>query len=155
MSTNSKNKIKGYTTLEQAKFLVEHGVDTNSADMCYKCLGEDPYDLVMRPYSEWKEEYNGLLINGDADVIPCWSTEALLNLLPGEIKIGDDYRSVYTIDIRKDSEGYYQIAYGNPFGSSGSWHDMINTSQKKSLCEVADEMLCWLLKYYGYYIKKE
>ena len=73
--------MKSYTDLKQSKKLAEF-LPLESADMCYKCLGEDPYDIVMRPYTDWKEEYKGLLISGDANVFPCWSLAALMNLLP-------------------------------------------------------------------------
>jgi hypothetical protein len=57
--------IKSFTSLEQSKVLAKI-LPLNTADMCYKCLGEDPYDVCLRPYSEWKEEYKGLLIRNDA-----------------------------------------------------------------------------------------
>ena len=74
-------KIKSYTDIEQSKKLAEF-LPLESADMCYKCLGEDPYDIVMCPYTDWKEEYKGLLISGDANVFPCWSLACLLGVLP-------------------------------------------------------------------------
>ena len=70
------------TSIEQSKRLIELRLDVNTADMCYKCLGEDPYDLIVRPYSDWKEKYKGLLISGDANVIPAWSLSTLLELIP-------------------------------------------------------------------------
>ena len=73
--------IKSYTNLEQSKKLSEI-LPLESADMCYKCIEDDPYDIVCKPYSEWKKEYKGLLIRGDANVIPCWSLAALLGVLP-------------------------------------------------------------------------
>ena len=73
--------MKSYTSLEQSKKLVEF-LPFESADMCYKCIDEDPYDVVLRPYSEWKEEYKGLLVGKEVDVVPCWSLAALLNILP-------------------------------------------------------------------------
>ena len=73
--------MKSYTDIEQSKKLAEI-LPIESADMCYKCLGEDPYDIVMRPYTDWKEEYKGLLVNYEVDVIPCWSLAALFDILP-------------------------------------------------------------------------
>ena len=73
--------MKSHTDLEQSKVLAKI-LPIESADMCYKCLDEDPYDIVIRPYTEWKEEYKGLLVNYEVDVIPCWSLAALLNVLP-------------------------------------------------------------------------
>ena len=73
--------MKSYTDLEQSRKLAEFLL-LESADMCYKCIEDDPYDIVCKPYSEWKKEYKGLLIRGDANVIPCWSLAALLDVLP-------------------------------------------------------------------------
>ena len=72
--------IKPYTDLEQSKRLSDI-LPIESADMCYKCIGEDPYDVCLRPYSEWKEEYKGLLVAKEVDVLPCWSLAALLKYL--------------------------------------------------------------------------
>lgn len=73
--------IKSYTDLQQSKQLADI-LPLESADMCYKCIEDAPYDVICRPYSSWKEEYIGLLVRGDANVIPCWSLAALLDILP-------------------------------------------------------------------------
>ena len=72
--------IKSCTDLKQSKILSEI-LSHESADMCYKCIEDDPYDIVCKPYSKWKEEYKGLLVRGDANVIPCWSLAALLDVM--------------------------------------------------------------------------
>jgi len=72
--------IKSYTDLPQSKVLAEI-LSPESADMCYKCIEDDPYDVVLRPFSEWREEYKGLLVNKEVDVVPCWSLAALLAIL--------------------------------------------------------------------------
>jgi len=101
--------MKSYTDLEQSKRLAEI-LPLESADMCYKCIGEDPYDVILRPYSEWKEEYKGLLVGKEVDVIPCWSLAALLNVIPKRI---NDY-NVLRIDIGNDEFAiwYDEIGYG-------------------------------------------
>ena len=73
--------IRAYTTIEQSRKLAEI-LPHETADMCYKCIEDDPYDIVLRPFSEWREEYKGLLVNKEADVIPCWSLAAMLGVLP-------------------------------------------------------------------------
>ena len=73
--------MKSYTDLELSKKLAEI-LPLESADMCYKCIEDDPYDIVCKPYSKWKEEYKGLLVRSDANVIPCWSLASLLSVLP-------------------------------------------------------------------------
>ena len=140
------------TSIEQSKKLIELGIDTDTADMCYKCLGEDPYDLIVRPYSDWKEEYKVLLRSGDAKVYPAWSLAALMNLLPSEFTEKGEYsESTYGIDIRKyaltDDVNIYQIAYGNYHwheDGSCSWSDMINTGEKEDLLDAVFQMVCWL-----------
>ena len=101
--------MKSYTDIEQSKRLAEF-LPLESADMCYKCIGEDPYDVILRPYSEWKEEYKGLLVGKEVDVIPCWSLAALLNVIPKRI---NDY-NVLRIDIGNDEFAiwYDEIGYG-------------------------------------------
>jgi len=101
--------MKSYTDLEQSKRLAEI-LPLESADMCYKCIGEDPYDVILRPYSEWKEEYKGLLVGKEVDVVPCWSLAALLNVIPKRI---NDY-NVLRIDIGNDEFAiwYDEIGYG-------------------------------------------
>ena len=96
--------MKSYTDIEQSKKLAEI-LPLESADMCYKCLGEDPYDIVMRPYTDWKEEYKGLLIRGDANVIPCWSLAALFDILPDTITINDGI--AFKLNAKKSIIEYY------------------------------------------------
>lgn len=111
--------IKSFTSLEQSRKLAEF-LPIESADMCYKCIGEDPYDVVLRPYSEWREEYKGLLFDKEVDVIPCWSLASLLSVMPTylfEFEKGIDfnvypsingnrwlcsYRPIYTDNLKTD-----------------------------------------------------
>lgn len=95
------------TTIEQSKKLIELGIDTDTADMCYKCIVEDPYDLIVRPYSDWKEEYKVLLRSGDAKVYPAWSLAALFSVIPEGL-----IENYYIPNIQKEN-GKYSIAYGD------------------------------------------
>ncbi len=107
--------IKSFTDLEQSKELAKI-ISPESADMCYKCLGEDPYDVVLRPYSEWKEEYKGLLVDKEVDVIPCWSLTALLSVLP-RIDIEKEICSDDTYDYRVKAyigDGYIGDWFDSP-----------------------------------------
>ena len=102
--------MKSYTDIEQSKRLGEI-IPLESADMCYKCIGEDPYDVVLRPYSEWREEYKGLLIAKEVDVIPCWSLAALLSILPFHLII-DNQRYEFSMKKGLDKNGeIYAIKY--------------------------------------------
>ena len=104
---------KSFTSLEQSRKLADI-LPLESADMCFKCLDEDPYDIVCRPYSEWKDEYKGLLISRDADVIPCWSLAALLVTLnfPSLIQNKEDKWEICVIDDKKDE--YIEMTASNP-----------------------------------------
>jgi len=101
---------KSYTSLEQSRKLAEI-LPLESADMCYKCLDEDPYDIVCKPYSEWKEEYKGLLIRGNANVIPCWSLAALLDILPDNYIDVDD--TIKHPSLMKTEDGRYMVIYSD------------------------------------------
>ena len=78
-------------------------------------------------------------------IVPCWSLASLLAILPNEIITDNRFECHYQIDIRKydggDNTTLYQIAYGNNRGSSGSWHDMINTGEKESLIDCCVQMI--------------
>ena len=97
--------IKSYTDLYQSKKLAKI-LPLSTADMCFKCVGEDPYDVVLRPYSEWKEEYKDLLVDKEVDVIPCWSLAALLSIIPQEIFDGE-----YIINITEGLDNKWVLTY--------------------------------------------
>lgn len=127
--------MKGYTNLEQSRKLAEF-LPLESADMRYSPLGDN-----MHPWI-WTDTFI------EKDAIPCWSLAALLDVLPDEISMGEGYQNKYEIDIRRHYGGnnitLYQIAYGNNKGLSGSWHDIISTSEQEKFVDVCYEMICWL-----------
>lgn len=126
--------IKNYTDIEQSKKLA--GIlPLESADSYYS-WHDERYYIVNKdcpyPYS-LKEE------------IPCWSLAALLQVLPNEISTGEEWYNKYQIDIRKydgvDNTTWYQIAYDNNRGSSGSWHVIINTGERQNLIDCCVDMI--------------
>jgi len=130
--------IKSYTDLEQSNKLAEI-LPIESADMCYE-VGEDLDGYIT------KTIYTPLMHTPyNDDYIPCWSFAALLAILPNEIITDNRFECHYQIDIRKydggDNTTLYQIAYGNNRGSSGSWHDMINTGEKENLVDCCVQMI--------------
>lgn len=133
------NKI--CTSLEQSKKLIELGIDTDTADMCYKCLGEDPYDLIVRPYSDWKEEYKVLLRSGDAKVYPAWSLVALLRLMPFHIIENNQRYGFYQVKgFNKQGETYH-------FGyETNNISFLFETSWYNDVIDAAFEIICWLKK---------
>jgi hypothetical protein len=101
--------MKSYTDLEQSKKLAKI-LPLESADMCYKCIGDESYDIIVKPYSEYYEKYKLLVISKDFNAVPCWSLAALLSLIPKRIK---DY-NVLRIDISDNDFAiwYDEIGYG-------------------------------------------
>ena len=97
--------MKSYTNIEQSRKLAKI-LPLSTADMCFKCVGEDPYDVTLRPYSEWKEEYKGLLVDKEVDVIPCWSLAALFSIIPQEIFDGE-----YIINITEGCDKKWVLTY--------------------------------------------
>ena len=128
--------MKSYTDVEQSKVLAKI-LPIESADMYwdYDVQKHEDYPMIM------DEQFDNLCI-------PAWSLAALLNVLPNEIITDNRFECHYQIDICKydgyDNTTLYQIAYGNNRGSSGSWHDMINTGEKENLIDAVFQMICWL-----------
>jgi len=85
----------GYTSIEQAKKLIEIGIDTNTADMHYFPNIKIPcvlsYSQMLEHFNKKQSELNDSSINADVpDLIPCWSTEALMKILPSEIVVNGE-----------------------------------------------------------------
>lgn len=125
--------MKSYIDIEQSKKLAEI-LPLESADMCWVTDEIEPLWGVVK--SEPDDNF---------EVIPSWSLAALLEVLPNEISTGENFVNKYQIDIRKydggDGTTWYQIAYGNDRGSSGEWHDMINTGEKENIIDCCYQMI--------------
>lgn len=93
------------TTIEQSKKLVELGIDVNTADMHY-----DEYDVnVDKLHEKGIEVFPTVNKHKNAEYkLPCWSTEALLDILDDIIVFGteEDYHE-YTLHFGKDETSYY------------------------------------------------
>ena len=126
--------IKSYTDLSQSKTLS-------------KILPLESADMYL--WSSGKRYYIEAMDDGDFNEkeghVRAWSLAALLNILPNEIITDNRFECHYQIHIRKydggDNTTLYQIAYGNDRGSSGSWHDMINTGEKENLIDCCVQMI--------------
>ena len=130
-----------YTTLEQSKQLYELGLDPCTADMCWGIdadtmhYNNNPYNLPWKDYTA-KEYY-----------VPCWSMEALINLLPNSVKIkGIDYLRFSDFDHITYLGGYW----------SGGYHykafEEYTTNQ--TLMDVLYKCIVWLLGLEINYLKK-
>jgi len=78
----------GWTTIEEAKLLVDAGLDPNTADMSYNCVecrvcdGNAVEDWLLRPFPiDDRQPYEQL---------PCWSIGALVGLIPKNVKVNDE-----------------------------------------------------------------
>jgi hypothetical protein len=135
-------KIKSYTDLEQSKKLAEI-LPLESADMHYSRDFDDRWFVDLDEYTSVK--ILKYVDNVEEHLLPCWSLAALLSILPNEIITDNKLECHYQIRICKydggDNTTLYQIAYGNNRGSSGSWHDMINTGEKESLIDCCVQMI--------------
>jgi hypothetical protein len=132
--------MKSYTDLEQSKKLSEF-LSPESADMIWT------YDFTINDINGINVKTN--TFKPEENDILAWSLAALLNIIPKEISTGDEDHNKYQINVRfrydKDKEiNLHQIAYGNNKGSSGSWHDMVSTSEQKYLIDCCVEMIFWL-----------
>lgn len=88
-----------FTSIEQSKKLIELGIDPNTADMCYQYVKFDKENEI---------QYFASLSLPKKNDIPCWSTGALLNLLPKTIIDKDDDHE-YNLFIDMASEMPYYI----------------------------------------------
>jgi hypothetical protein len=94
-----------HTNLAQSKALANLGLDPKTADMTIISDAFNAYPHTAE--TRGKKEY------------PCWSAEALLDLLPrriyeGEAEISDDIDDedwVYALDIEKDEHSTWFIGY--------------------------------------------
>lgn len=91
--------MKYYTTVEQSNKLVELNIPVDTADMSYilttNKAGNEIWELQTHPpYDEFGE-------------IPCWSTEALLDILDETIVTEED--DEYRLNFGKDGTSYYMF----------------------------------------------
>lgn len=141
--------IKDCTDIEQSRKLADI-LKIESADNVIVSIGDrQGVKTITMP----KETFN-ILRTTFADIrnaIPCWSVAALLATLPNEIITDNRFECHYQIHIRKydggDNTTLHQIAYGNDRGSSGSWHDMINTGEKENLIDCCVQIIFTLHKF--------
>lgn len=116
--------MKYYTTIEQSRKLIELGIDVDTADMYYPYYLEfDKYPSTPLALDDELKNYQ--LIGED---IPCWSTEALLKLLPREINRTDNY---ILDDILVYPNKGYCISYRN----------LSNYENKEQIMYVSDTLL--------------
>ena len=113
------NKI--CTDREQAKKLIELGIDVSTADMDYIPFANNPeeYDCVINVWNNEHEE----------DWIPTWSLSALIDLMP------------------KVNGHYPELCRGRITGEYYMWiEDTFDTQTYNNPIDAAFEMICWLIE---------
>lgn len=134
------------TDITQSRHLAELGFNLGDTDM-YWWVRNGNYDKANYDNAV---AYVGNRINNN-NAIPAWSLTALIDLMPSKIETGEEFFNKYTVDYRKhklpDNVGVYQVAYGNSFGSNGTWHDMINSPEEENMIDAVYDMILWLKEY--------
>jgi hypothetical protein len=112
--------IKRYTDISQSRKLAEI-LPLESADMCFKCFGEETYDLIFCEvsYSEWAKEYKELFDKAGLQLIPCWSLAALIDIIPQEIFNGE-----YIINITEGRDNRWVLTYDHYENRNHSYYGL-------------------------------
>lgn len=85
-----------YTTLEQSKALIHLGLDEKTADLTITSNAITPY-IHIKGLGRDDKEY------------PCWSAEALLEILPDEVYIDEEEDTGYLTILKEDDT--YNVYY--------------------------------------------
>lgn len=124
---NNNERPLGWTTVEEAKQLVDAGLNPDTADMYW---APDAGTVVPTPYITKTD--NETLIPAYKGAVPCWSLGALIQLLPRILEQG------YALIINPQ----FYVIYRNPFSK-----DVKFVSDMSSfLIENVKDAIIWLLK---------
>lgn len=132
------------TTIEQSKHLLELGLDSSTADMCWVKDYTGQWVLItdtqinIRSRLEGMYEYSGFQWQEHIAIIPAWSLSALLEVMPSNI---GDY-DLYITKHKYVDGGYgYNVEYNRGFTIS-----VLHKATNRDLVTATYEMVCWLLK---------
>lgn len=134
-----ENRPLGWTTVEEAKQLVEAGLDPNTADLWISPQGKYIGDIKTKPSYQ---------------TYPCWSLGALIGLMPKTIphkrnkEEGKEHWS-YSLLITTNTI-YYGCHIVDNFYYL--YDDLIDFKYDNCIVEASVNAVCWLLK--NGYIKK-
>lgn len=139
-----------YTSIEQSRKLIEAGLNPNTADMSWIAprrahitdCPETP--IIMDIYLE-------SIIPKDKRT-PCWTTGALIDLLPFEIHIAGNKNLLYQLRFGK-AETEFWITYESPIADlKGSFIGFNTVIDKCDMTCCIYKMVLWCLE--NGYIKK-
>lgn len=110
-----------YTSIEQSKALIEAGLNPETADCCWiisrdNCK-QDPFELAKNENTLWLYPIDKIRGNLSDYMLPCWSTGALINILPSEIHTGETKDFTFQLRLGKTKTEFW-ISY--KFQISGS-----------------------------------
>lgn len=103
-------KTLGWTTVEQAKRLMENRTDPLSADMCYEKSEKSPADRAeyeIVPHRSIAIEQN-LFSYRNGYTLPCWSMGALIKLVRPWVEDNGEYAGLYHFKMGFDSVGHFR-----------------------------------------------
>lgn len=141
------NRPLGWTTIEEAKRLVDAGLDPNTADMLF----ENHYGETIVTVKPWTTKGRSI----GAHIFPCWSLGALIGLMPKTIphkrnkEKGKEYWN-YSLLITTNT-----IYYGCHIINDSCYYlydYFIDFKYDNCIVEASVNAVCWLLK--NGYIKK-
>ena len=131
--------VRGYTTIEQSKKLLELGLDPSAADMCYQYWDKNndiPVSIsytdgvnMIKQTASYDVSYNKKL----EALIPCWSLAALIELMPKTI-ISEGCCCYLFIDVNNISFDYL------------SGFAQFNSINADTLLDAAVENVKWLIE---------
>lgn len=140
MQNMKNNRPLGWTTIDEAKRLVEAGLDPNTADMYYEPFNDENWVFAYsecssyKNYSEYKQKWP------DIDIIPCWSAGELISLMPKSI---DKYNLCITFE--KGCPMVYYIDVNGSLLKLGDTYPYYRTDGY-IVCDSIVEMCVWLLE---------
>lgn len=125
------------TTLEQSKRLLECGLDPNTANLVYFIHHNNEYDpdngfnTIER---DFRDNWDPIWDTWDDDNIPCWSMNALMDMLPQHVQNKYNIKFVHNV--------YFTI-----FNDDGTviFGDNIHTESGETTMDAVVKFFCWLL----------
>lgn len=128
-----------FTTIEQSKVLIEAGLNPETADCCWiisrdNCK-QDPFELAKNENTLWLYPIDKIRGNLSDYMLPCWSTGALIDLLPFEICIAGNKNLTYQLRFGKGKNEFW-ITYESQIADLKGAYIGFNTAIDK--CDMTD-----------------
>ena len=131
----------GYTTIQQSKKLIELGLNPETSDMSYvKCADAE---------QEWYQAENRkqILAYDKKHWIPCWSLNALLEVMPGSIsKYDSSARATKSYGLNLFRSHYHCCGYSFGPSLNKENHDSLCCFGAKTWVDAVFKCLVWLLE---------